>query len=471
MRLDELGAKSILILGFGTEGQATYEFLRQKWPSKPLSIADQRTMAEFPEGVAHRIQNDSALTLAFGPTYLESITPENCGVIIKTPGIPASLRQIMEARKAGCILTSHSQIFLSNYPRGRIIGVTGTKGKSTTTSLIYHILKRAGLPAELVGNIGQPPLAKLANLSEESYFVHEFSSHQLAEIQSSPHIAILLNIVPEHLDYYSTFAEYAAAKENITSFQTEDDFLVFNADYPIPNAIAQRTKATLRPFSTQRRVSPGCHLKDETIIWSSSDREEAVLAIDDVPLPGRFNIQNVMAAVAAASLCGIRADVIRDAVKVFRALPHRLEPVGRYNGVTFYDDSIATVPDATLAALEALGNKVQTLILGGHERNLDFSELGARLPAHVKTVILFPSTGRRIWEAIELHSKNSSLPEPFFADTMEQAVKIAYARTGEGNTCLLSPASPSFGMFKDYRERGESYKAWVRRLSNSAGIR
>ena len=471
MRLDELGTKTILILGFGTEGQATYEFLRHKWPSKPLSIADQRAITEFPEDIAHRVQNDSALTLEFGPTYLESIVPENCGVIIKTPGIPASLGQIMEARKAGCILTSHSQIFLSNYPREKIIGVTGTKGKSTTTSLIYHILKRAGLSAELVGNIGQPPLAKLAHLREESYFVHEFSSHQLAEIQSSPHIAVLLNIVPEHLDYYPTFAEYAAAKENITRFQTEDDFLVFNADYPIPNTIAERTKAALRPFSTQRRVSPGCHLKDETIIWSASDREDPVLGIDDIPLPGRFNIQNVMAAVAAASLCGVQADAIRSAVKGFHGLPHRLERVGTYNGVTFYDDSIATVPDATLAALEALGHNVQTLILGGHERNLDFSELGARLPSHVKTVILFPSTGRRIWKAIELHSKNSSLPEPFFADTMEQAVKIAYARTGEGNTCLLSPASPSFGMFKDYRERGESYKAWVRSLSNSGGIR
>jgi UDP-N-acetylmuramoylalanine--D-glutamate ligase len=451
MKLDELNKKSILILGFGTEGQATYEFLRRKWPSKPLSIADRRTLGEFPKDLALRIQKDPALSLNFGPDYLDSLVREKCEVIIKTPGIPASKDQIARARKSGCVLTSHSQIFLSNYPRNKIIGITGTKGKSTTTSLIYQILKRAGLPAELVGNIGQPPLAKLTDLSGDSYFVHEFSSHQLAELESSPHIAVLLNVVPEHLDYYATFDEYVAAKENITKFQEPEDFLVFNPDYPIPNAIAQRTRAALRPFSTK-------NVHD-------------ILNIGDIPLPGKFNLQNVMAAVTAASLCGVEAGVIREAVKAFRGLPHRLELVGTFNGVTFYDDSIATVPDATLGALDALGSDVQTLILGGHERNLDFTEFGARLPGNINTVILFPPTGQRIWKAIELHSRNSPLPEAFFVESMELAVALAYERTEPGKICLLSPTSPSFGIFKDYRERGESFKAFIKLLSNSGDIR
>jgi UDP-N-acetylmuramoylalanine--D-glutamate ligase len=193
--------------------------------------------------------------------------------------------------------------------------------------------------------------------------------------------------------------------------------------------------------------------------------------VGEIPLPGRFNIQNVMAAIAAARLCGVQPEIIRNAVKTFKALPHRLEPVGTYNGITFYDDSIATVPDATLAALDALGSDVQTLILGGHERNLDFKELGAQLPANVKTVIFFPPTGVRIWNAIELHSRNATLPESFFVRDMEQAVKIAYQRTGQDKICLLSPASPSFGTFKDYRERGDFFKAFVRKLSSSPGIR
>jgi UDP-N-acetylmuramoylalanine--D-glutamate ligase len=448
MTLAELESKSILILGFGTEGQATYQFLRRHWPSQPLSIADRQTISEFPEDVANSIQNDPYVHANFGPRYLDSADGYNCEVIIKTPGIPASTEAIARARKAGCILTSHSQIFMSNYPLGKIIGVTGTKGKSTTTSLIHHILVAAGVPAELVGNIGQPPLTRIDDVSKDTYFVHEFSSHQLAEIESSPHVAVLLNIVPEHLDYYASFEEYVSAKENITKFQTADDFLVFAADYPIPSEIARKSKAILKPFSVR-------------------DAIDDFLDPAEIPLPGKFNLQNVLAATSVASLCGVPAATIGLAIRTFEALPHRLEPIGTFNGVKFYDDSIATVPDATLAALEALGPEVQTLFLGGHERNLDFTKLGEQLPASIKTVILFPPTGVRIWKAIETHSRNTRLPEAFFVRDMEQAVKIAYQRTEQGKICLLSPASPSFGTFKDYKERGNLFKAFVRKLSSS----
>jgi UDP-N-acetylmuramoylalanine--D-glutamate ligase len=270
----------------------------------------------------------------------------------------------------------------------------------------------------------------------------------LAEIETSPHIAVLLNIVPEHLDYYATFEEYAGAKENITKFQTPDDFLVFAADHPIPSAIALRSKATLKPFST-------------------NEPAQSVIDPSEVTLPGRFNLENVMAAATAASLCGVEAATIREAVRTFQPLPHRLELIGTYRGITFYDDSIATVPDATLAALQALGPAVQTLILGGHERNLDFTHFGEQLPAHVRTVILFPPTGVRIWNAIETNSRNAALPEALFVRDMEQAVKIAYQRTAEGSICLLSPASPSFGTFKDYKERGDLFQAFVKKLSNA----
>src|SRR5437867_167801 len=467
MTIDELGKKDILILGFGTEGQATYEYLRGKWPEKLLSIADRQTVGEFSEEVIHRIQSDPAVRLNFGPRYLDSLDPYQCEIIIKTPGIPSTIEAIMRARKAGCILTSHSQIFLTNYPKDRIIGVTGTKGKSTTASLIYRIMKQAGMSVELAGNIGRPPLTLIDTVPHDTFFVHEFSSHQLAEAESSPHIAVLLNIVPEHLDYYSSFDQYIAAKENITRFQTGDDLLIFNADYSVPAAIANRSKAQLVPISVRSTPKPGCYLRDETIVWSTARGEEDVMSVGEIPLPGRFNVQNVLAAVAAASLCGVSSATIREAVGSFQALPHRLEPAGTYEGITFYDDSIATVPDATLAALEALGTRVQTLILGGHERNLDFTELGSRLPSNIKTVILFPPTGDRIWQAIKTHSKNPVLPESLFVSHMEQAVKIAYQRTEPGGICLLSPAAPSFGIFKDYRDRGDSFKALVRKLSNS----
>src|SRR5262245_9355748 len=448
MTLEELEQQSILILGFGTEGQATYEFFRKRWPTKPLSIADRRKLDEFPDDIARRLQDDPAVMLNFGPRYLDSADGYNCTVIIKTPGIPASTEAILRACKVGCRLTSHSQIFLSNYPREKVIGVTGTKGKSTTTALIHHILICSGIPAELVGNIGQPPLARIDAVSNDTYFVHEFSSHQLAEIETSPHIAVLLNIVPEHLDYYASFEEYVAAKENITRFQTPDDFLIIASKYPIPTSIAHRSKAALRPFS-------------------ANDQFDDILPLSEIPLPGKFNVLNVVAAIAAAKLCGVQPPAIREGIRTFEALPHRLEPVGTCKGITFYDDSIATVPDATLAALEALGPNVQTVLLGGHERNLDFTQFGERLPANVKTLILFPPTGVRIWKAVETHSNNPVLPETFFVRDMEQAVKIAYQRTEQGKICLLSPASPSFGTFKDYRERGNLFKAFVRKFCSS----
>src|SRR2546427_825151 len=409
MTVEELGKKAILILGFGTEGQATYEYLRKKWPDKLLSIADRQTAGEFSEDIAYRIQSDPAVMLNLGPRYLDSLDPYQCEVMIKTPGIPATIAPIVRARKTGCILTSHSQIFLSNYPKDKIIGVTGTKGKSTTASLIHHIMKHGGIPVELAGNIGRPPLTLIDTVAHGTFFVHEFSSHQLAEVESSPHIAVLLNIVPEHLDYYSTFGEYIAAKENITRFQTGEDFLIFNADYSVPAAVANRTKAQLMSLSVQSTAKPGCYLRGETIVRSTTRGEEDVMTVGEIPLPGRFNVQNVLAAVAAASLCEVPPPVVRKAVREFRGLPHRLESAGTYNGITFYDDSIATVPDATLAALEALGPSVQTLILGGFERNLDFSEFGSRIPPNIKTVILFPPSGNRIWKAIETHSKNPIL--------------------------------------------------------------
>lgn len=444
MKLTELEGKSILILGFGTEGQATFRFLRKRWPDKHITIADRRGIEELPDVIANTLRADPELSLNFGPRYLDSADPYTCEVIIKTPGIPASIDALSRASKSGCELTSHSQIFLSNYPREKVIGITGTKGKSTTSSLIFHILRHAGLPAELVGNIGQPPLARIDDVPDGTWFVHEFSSHQLAEISTSPHIAVLLNIVPEHLDYYGSFEEYVAAKENITKFQTPDDFLIFAADYPIPAQIAGRTRAALKPLR-------------------GTDRIEDIIDKVEVPLPGSFNLQNVMAAVAAASLCGVQAAEVREAIRTFKALPHRLELVGTFNGVTFYDDSIATVPAATLAAIDALGSDVQTLLLGGHERNLDFAQLGEQLPANIKTVILFPTTGTRIWNAIETHSKNRELPDAFFVRDMEQAVRIAYERTAQGKICLLSPASPSFGTFKDYIERGDLFKAFIRK--------
>jgi UDP-N-acetylmuramoylalanine--D-glutamate ligase len=448
MRFDDLVQKSVLILGFGAEGQATYEFIRRMWPEKPVRIADRRELERLDPAVQAALRGDSAATLSLGPDYLAALA--TCDVVIKTPGMPArDVRAELDRRgNTRAIITSHSALFLANYPRERIIGITGTKGKSTTTSLIYEILRKGGVDARLAGNIGSPPLPMLKDSSDATYFVHEFSSHQLAEVEHSPHIAVLLNIVPEHLDYYRDFAEYVAAKENITRFQGPDDFLVFSSDYAEPQRIANRTRARLVPISR------------------SQESIEEIMPIEEIPLPGAFNLENALAAAAVARLLEIPAATIRSAIREFRPLPHRLELIGTFRGIRFYDDSIATVPEATIGALDALGSEVSTLILGGYERNLDYTDFGRQLlQRDLENLIFFPTTGVRMWTAIQSQAEpNEKIPKAFFVETMEEAVRLAYSHTNAGRICLLSPASPSFGLFTDYKDRGDSFKASVVKL-------
>jgi len=449
MTFDELERKSVLIYGFGAEGQATYQFIRERWPRKILAIADQRELAQFDSALQDALQADATCELHLGNSYRDALS--DCQVVIKTPGIPAATisDELIRRGNSSAAITSHSALFLANYPRERIIGVTGTKGKSTTTSLIFEILQKAGVDAVLAGNIGAPPLPMLSKATDKTWFVHEFSSHQLAEVEHSPHIAVLLNIVPEHLDYYRDFAAYAAAKENITRFQTQDDYLIFGADHTEPNRIASRSRATAAPFSMAERA-----------------QVEAGIGLESIPLLGAFNHENVLAAIAVARLLKIPSETIRRAITDFRPLPHRLEFVGEFKGIRFYDDSIATVPEAALAAIDAFGSDVATLILGGHERNLDYTSFGKSLLARsVQTLIFFPPTGERMWKAVQSHALvGATLPHAFFVNAMEEAVRLAFENTPTGKVCLLSPAAPSFGMFKDYRDRGDSFKELVRKM-------
>ena len=241
--------RSILLLGFGVEGQGSYEFLRKRFPHKLISIADRHSQDQLdirPE-VLSNLKNDREVRFLCGENYLRSL--ESYDVIIKSPGIPSSHPALRAFESRGGIITSHLEIFFDLFDRKRVIGVTGTKGKSTTTSLTYKILGDAGVDVILGGNIGEPPLTRLDQAHERTYFVLELSSYQLEPLRKSPHIAILLDIVPEHLDYHSSFSAYVAAKENITKYQDAFDYLVYNSDYTLPNEISSRTQARLFPFS------------------------------------------------------------------------------------------------------------------------------------------------------------------------------------------------------------------------------
>ncbi len=418
MTLDELRDKKILILGFGREGRDNFLFLRKLFPNKVLGVADRdkKVKTRLPRVKWH-----------LGENYLKVL--KDYDAIIKSPGVGIHLPEVEKAFKKNKVI-SQTGIFFDNCP-GQIVGITGTKGKSTTASMIYDVLKKGKIRVHLLGNIGKPVLSYLLNAKKNDVFVYELSSHQLYKLRKSPHVAVLLNIYREHLDYYKNFNEYALAKANIAFHQKKDDFLVFKSEDKIVKEIAGKSKAR------------------------------------KIPIKGKYYELDKNAARAVGRIFKIPSKTVEKALKEFKYLEHRLELVGTFRGVTFYNDALATIPEATMAALDALGNKVATIMLGGFDRNIDFNELAKRvLRSSIKTVILFPTTGLKIWKEILKEARGRGVPKHFFVNNMQDAVKLAYQNTAKGKICLLSTASSSFSIFRDYREKGDLFKKFVKKFAH-----
>jgi UDP-N-acetylmuramoylalanine--D-glutamate ligase len=443
MKLDELKNKKILILGFGREGIDSYKFLRKLFPKKVLGLADRVENKKQKTKNKKMIEKDKKVKCYFGKNYLKSI--KKYDVVVKSPGI--SWEMIKPFLKSGkeIKITSQAEIFFSNCP-GRIIGVTGTKGKSTTAALIYEILKQENIKVRLVGNIGKPVLSYLSLAKPNDVFVYELSCHQLFKLKKSPHIAVLLNIYPEHLDYYKNFKEYISAKANIARWQKKNDYLIFNLQNKIVKEIAKKSKA--------KKIS--INIQKHKFITDMQN---------EISLKGKFNLQNISAAVEVGKIFEISEKKIIKAIKNFKLLPHRLEFVGKFQKIKFYNDSLSTIPEAAIVAIEALENNVQTLIAGGFDRGLDFSDLAEKiLKSKIKTLILFPTTGEKIQREIISLAKKKKVKPPkcFFVQDMKEAIKLSFENTKKNGVCLLSPASPSFGIFKDYEERGNLFKKYVK---------
>ena len=442
MPIRDFEDKKMLILGFGREGIDSFKFLRKIFPDKKIGIADRLEISNLKSQISNLVKKDKRVKLHFGEDYLKAI--KNYDVVVKSPGIPIHLAEVEDAFREKKI-TSQTEIFFKNCP-GIIIGVTGTKGKSTTTALIYSILKETGHKAHLVGNIGKPVLSLLLKSREDDIFVYELSCHQLYNLKKSPQVAVFLNLYPEHLDYYKNFKEYARVKANIALHQGKEDFLVFNSKDNVVKNFAQKSKA--------QKIE----IKKSIAKKNITQKEN--------PLKGKFNLQNIAAAIEVGKLFKIPNNKIKKAIKDFKPLPHRLEFVGSFKGIDFYNDALSTIPETAIGAIEAFKGRVGTIILGGFDRNIDFKKLARNvLNNKIKAVILLPTTGKKIWSDIQKEAGRKRLPKHFFADNMKDATELCYKNTNKGKVCLLSCASTSFNLFYDYKEKGNQFKKWIKIFS------
>ena len=454
-----LDAKRILILGFGREGASSYRLLRRLFPGSRLGIADKN--ADNP--AIRMLREDPDAVLHLGPAYLSSL--DDYDLILKTPGIPYS-----EPGLDGHFhkITSQTDLFLKACP-GTVVGITGTKGKSTCATLTHALLSSFHPDVHLIGNIGHPALDVLEKLGSRSVVVFELSSHQLVSVTAGPDISVLLNLYVEHMDYYGNMNAYVEAKSNIVRHASSDKVLIYNASFQRLVDIARNTEARSIAYAPEDIQARPCWVKDGRIHYREAKEIEETIAVADVRLPGKFNLNNVIPAIIVAKLLGTPFPRIREALLNFKPLEHRIERIGAFRDIEFYNDSISTIPECAIAALEHFGGRVGTLIAGGHDRGgIDYRPMARSIIHHrPDALILLPATGEAILRAYQSENRDRRGEIPsFFAPSMEQAVRIAFDKTPKGKVCLLSPASPSFGLFKNYEERGASFRAWAVKIAD-----
>jgi len=456
---EEFRNKKVLILGLGREGISTYSFLRSRFPYKKLILADQKGLDSLDQFFVQRIQKDGNVEIVTGQGYLRNL--REVDVIFKTPGIPHNLPEYKAIANRGYGIYSNTGLFFDLF-KGTIIGVTGTKGKSTTTRMIFDVLSAGGVKVKLTGNIGIPPLSVINETSEDTIVVTELSSHQLMNIHRSPHISVLQGIFPEHLDYYADFNEYVDAKSNITRFQLEKDYLLFCKDNRVTTNIANKSVATKLSFGLDNTQGLNCYFDSGWLKCRLDKVEEKIINSEELKLIGRFNLVNIMPAILIGRLLGIPSKRIQDAVRNFIPLEHRLEYVAEsHAGIKFYNDSLATTPESTINAIEGFPEKPIILIAGGFERKQDFRLLAMKIiERQLRGLILFPTTGIRILEEV-MKITNQNLPITLNVSTMQEAVQHALRIAQPGDVVLLSPASASYNQFLDYRDRGNQFKHLV----------
>ncbi len=445
----ELKNKRVLVVGLGKSGIAAARFLKAR--GAQVTVSDIR-----PAGLISELPAllDAGIMVETGSHGL--LTFRRQDLIVVSPGVPSNTPELTTVRAMGIPIIGEMELG-AQFLQGQIIAITGSNGKTTTTTLIGEILKASGKATLVGGNIGRPVVDMVAESTPESWSVLEVSSFQLETIQTfHPKIALVLNITPDHLDRHGSFEAYAAAKTRITENQTTDDFLILNAEDEPTKLVAAKTKAQIYWFSPRRQVKQGAFVHGESILFRAKEGGdvEPVMPVAEIPLAGAHNVENVLAAVCAARLAGVDAQTIREAVASFHAVEHRLEFVREVSGVRWFNDSKATNVDATAKAIEAFPGGIW-LILGGKDKDSDYSTLSPLLRARVKAVITIGSAA----EKIESHLAGVVKIER--AGTMERAVAWAQKEAKSGDVVLLAPACSSFDQFENYEHRGRVFKQLV----------
>jgi UDP-N-acetylmuramoylalanine--D-glutamate ligase len=433
--------RKILILGFGREGKSTCRMLLKCGGYEELWIADQNPVGNV-EGADGYI---------CGENYQKSLNAFD--VVFKSPGVVLE----QEIGKYSCVITSQMEVFYETYRR-QIVGVTGTKGKSTTSTLIYHILLNAGRSTVIAGNIGIPVFDIAQEIEPDTAIVCEMSSHQLEFMNISPLRGVYLNIHEEHLDHYGTMEKYVAAKENIYRYMQEGDLLICNA----ANAPADNEcEADVVLVSNDGTPADIC-VEDDTIFYGSRSYH---IPMDKIALIGKHSQFNIAVAYGVCDSYGISDEEFEQGLVTYQILPHRLEYFGTYGGVKYYDDSISTICDSVIQALESIKD-VSSIILGGMDRGIDYTDLIQALSRDkVENIILMEATGKRIYEEITENYPEFVKPERLhLTEHLEDAVELAAKITTKGMSCVLSPAAASYGIFKNFEERGDRFKEIVKKI-------
>ncbi|HKM43232.1 MAG TPA: UDP-N-acetylmuramoyl-L-alanine--D-glutamate ligase [Limnochordia bacterium] len=450
---DDWSGKRVAVIGLGISNMALIRFLTEA--GALVNGRDHKTGSELGERFA--TLQSLGIELILGPSYLAGLT--DFDVVMVSPGVPKDLPELREVAGLGRLTSEIALVF--RYSKGPIYGITGSSGKTTTTSFVREILKESKVPAYVGGNIGVPLIDQMEHIGPEDQVVLELSSFQLEGLRQSPHGAVITNIAQNHLDVHHTMENYISAKKTVYRYQKADDFLVLNYDDPRTRAMEKEAPGQVFFFSLTSQVSSGAFADGDDLVYTNGTRRFVFAKRSELALPGQHNVANFLAATLLSHGAGASLEAARRVGQTFAGVPHRLEHVGDIKGVRYYNDSIATTPDRTMAALCSFAAPL-ILIAGGSDKQLSFDDLGKDIASRVKHLILLGTTGPKIRQAVP--SKGGvSIDE---VEDLEEAVALAHRLGEPGDVVLLSPASASFDQYVNFVARGTHFRELVARLDN-----